>query len=73
LVSFQQITNPFRNDFFCDFAIWWARDGADGCYIVFSGFSTSRAILAQERLLNTTAVIAIAAAHSRRQDQWPQN
>jgi hypothetical protein len=43
-----------------------ARAGVCGCYIVFSGFSTSGVILAQEFFLNTTCVTASTAAHPRR-------
>jgi hypothetical protein len=52
-------------NFFCNFALLSRRVTAVGCYIDFSGFSTSWVNLAQECFLNTTDVTAITAAHPK--------
>jgi hypothetical protein len=54
-----------EENFFCFFAVLSAREMAVGCYIDFSGFSTSRVNLAQEEFLNTTCVTAGTSAHPR--------
>jgi hypothetical protein len=52
---------------FLDFTLLSTRAEALGCYIDFSGFSTSWAYLALEDFLNTNCVTASIAVHPRRQ------
>jgi hypothetical protein len=51
--------------FFPDFAVEGCRTGVFGCYIDFSGFSTSRVNCTQERSLYTTCVTASTARTSK--------
>jgi hypothetical protein len=53
-------TLQFRSilNYFIFFASTAAREASAGCYIDFSGFSTSRVLLAQECFTNTTCVTA---------------
>jgi hypothetical protein len=53
------------HDFLAAFSLALIAVAYLGCYIDFSGFSTSRVLLAQERFLNTTCV----TAGTRRRDQ----
>jgi len=51
---FSRLQISFERDIFCNFVFLSTREDAIGCYIDFSGFSTSWVRLAQECFLNTT-------------------
>jgi hypothetical protein len=57
---------------FCFFAVLLNREMTAGCYIDFSGFSTSRANLAQECFLNTTCVTAgtLSGTKTKNKQDW---
>jgi hypothetical protein len=63
---FSKLQNSSEVNIFQIFAESPSRATPDGCYIVFSEFSTARANLAQECFLNRTCVTASTAAHRRR-------
>ena len=62
---FSKLQMSSAMNFFYFFAVLRSREMTAGCYIDFSGFSTSRANLAQEQFLNTTCVTAGTSAHPR--------
>jgi hypothetical protein len=66
---FSKLQKSFLTNIFILFAVLPSRETAAGCYIDFSGFSTSRVLFAQECFLYTTFVTASTAAHPKQKHQ----
>jgi hypothetical protein len=56
---------------FCNFAFLCERKTIFGCYIVFSGFSASRANLAQDKFFEHNLCDREHCGASKTQDEWP--
>ena len=69
---FSRLQISFERDIFCNFVFLSTREDAIGCYIDFSGFSTSWVRLAQECFLNTTCVTAgtLSGTKTKNKQDW---
>jgi hypothetical protein len=65
-ILFSALPNCAEANFFWNFALFLSQETDSGCYIEFSGFSSSRVSCIQESILNTTYVIADTTAHPER-------